>query len=245
MRVLRRLLSLALLETLVLSACAVSNGDAPPGPLVDASARDATAERRPSPPSPPKDAGAGEDDAAAEVDADGATTPPSSADVRIGEVYVDRVVAGAATEYIELRGPKGIAIDDLFLRIVDDDGNPTSDIPIATMGQTIGETGTWVIATNGLPSRVDCTVPLKDWNLDARGAIVLRRGAKLDVVDAVAWTNLPGGGGAPPEGEGQPYLLPSGTTSFGRAPGVADTNDNRKDLCAMAQSAGGANGACN
>jgi hypothetical protein len=231
------------------AACSASNGEPIPSEIYDAQALDVGTVVPGRDGSPPviEDSGAADapptDAAANDAPADAPQETSTSAVVRINEVYVDRIVAGDNTEYVELRGPDGTRVDDLFIRIIDDTGKASADIDVGTGGQTIGATGTWVIGTNALVGRVDRAVLLRYWGLDLRGAVELRRGPGKTLIDVVAWTDHPDGGGAPP-GEGAPYLLPSGTTSFGRVAGAPDTDDNEADFCTMAKSVGAANTAC-
>ena len=234
----------------VAAACSASNGDPIPSEIHDARALDvgsvvpardgspkATDDDSGGPDASPSDAGV--QDAPADAPRDAS----SSEVVRINEVYVDRVVAGDKTEYVELRGPEGTRVDDLFLRLIDETGKASIDFDVGTGGQTIGATGTWVIGTNALVGRVDRAVLLQHWGLETRGAVQLRRGAAKTLIDVVAWTDDPDGGGAP-AGEGEPYLLPAGQTSFGRVAVAADTGDNRADFCTMAKTPGATNAAC-
>lgn len=233
----------------LVAACSASNGDPIPSEIHDAQALDvgSVVPARDGSSPPPEDSGAADapptDAGASDAPADAPKEASTSAVVRINEVYVDRIVAGDSTEYLELRGPEGTRVDDLFIRIIDDTGTASSDIDVGKGGQTIGATGTWVIGTGALVGRVDRVVSLNGWGLDRRGAIQLRRGAARTVIDVVAWTDDPDGGGAP-AGEGAPYLLSSGVTSFGRVSGAPDTDDNRVDFCTMAMTMGDVNAAC-
>lgn len=240
------------LPWIAVAACSASNGDPIPSEVRDAEALDVGSSVLPG------DAGGGDDDADTAEDAapkdaaaDARDAAASSASVRINEVYVDRVVAGDKTEYVELAGAPGTPVGDLYLRLLDRDGNVDLDVNVGKPGEQIGATGTWVIATSALPSRVDRSVSLASWGLDVRGAVQLTRGPSRALVDVVGFTNDPDGGVvAPPAtdpkatGEGMPYVLPPGTTSFGRTAGAADTGDNRADFCTMNPSAGAANGPC-
>lgn len=250
----RRLVFLPMLLAAVAGAldvaCSGGNGDAIPSEVRDAEALDASGpnvigrdsssnpEDDGGPPNPPKDGGA--------KDADGAPdAAPSSADVRINEIYVSQS-GGDQAELVELRGAEGTLLDDLRLRAIDDEGATTGEWPLAPLGTKIGNTGTWTLGGGTALGRIDKTVPaFDDWGLDnSKGAVLLLRGAGKTVIDAVSWNTDADGGTV--MGEGKPYLLPkSGTSSFGRKPpSFGDTNDNQNDFCAMDQSAGATNTAC-
>lgn len=236
------------------AACSASNGDAIPGEVRDAQALDVGSTIPPGldGASSESDSGAPED--AASSDALSDADAPTSQSVRINEVYVDRMAGGSQVEYVELRGAEGLAVDDLFLRVVDKDGMPTPQaFAVGDPGDKIGATGTWVIGGALASGRVDQTITnAAGWGLDTVGAVQLLRGPARDVVDVVGWTTDPDGGfvtepALPPKstGEGKPYVLPSGGSgSFGRKAGAPDTNDNRADFCTMTKSGGNANAAC-
>ena len=234
-------------------ACSGGNGDAIPSEVRDAEALDAAGpnviNRDSSTPDPDEDGGttnppkdASSKDVVVDVAPDAA---PSSADVRINEIYVSQN-GGDQAEFVELRGAEGTLLDDLRLRAIDDKGVTTGEWPLAPIGTKIGNTGTWTLGGGTAGGRIDSTIPaFDDWGLDnTKGAVLLLRGASKTVIDAVSWNSDADGGTV--MGEGKPYILPTtGTNSFGRKPpSFGDTNDNRNDFCPMSQSAGAANTAC-
>lgn len=245
------------------AACSASNGEAIPSEVRDADALDgntfdptdrdsSSTEEDSGTTNPPKDAGTKD----VQTKDTGVDAPvATSAEVRINEVYVDRAGGGAKVEYVELRGPAGVAIDDLFIRVIDGAGKPsaTTPYPVASTGQKMPASGIWLLG-GALVSPVPDTVMSipQGWDIDDKGAIQLVRGAASDVVDVVGWTTDADGGAVPQPTnapktvvEGKPFVLPTtGTQSFGRAASGADTNDNAKDFCKMNQSARVANGAC-
>jgi hypothetical protein len=246
-----------LLPTLLLPgahqfACSASNGESIPSEVRDAEALDAatpdptdrdsgaTTPVEDGSTNPPKDGGP--KDAPTDVAPDVTLT---SAAVRINEIYVSQT-GGDQAEFVELRGEVGAPLDDLFLRSIDDKGVTTGEWPVAATGTKIGATGTWTLGGGIATGRIDKTVPaFDDWGMDnAKGAVVLLRGAGKQVIDAVSWNSDPDGGTV--SGEGNPFVLSTtGTSSFGRKPpSFADTNDNLADFCPMTQSAGATNTAC-
>lgn len=235
-------------------ACSATNGDSIPSEVRDAEALDANTvdptERDSSStnededtgtPNPPKDGGGKDAPADAPIDA-----PLTSTAVRINEVYVERTGAGAKAEYLELRGPAGVDLGDLAIRIFDATGTATasSPYPIATAGQKMPASGVWSVG--GFLANVDTIISIpQGWDLSTKGAIELVRGPSNTVIDTVGWTTDADAGASAPKGEGKAYVLPStGTKSFGRAVNAADTNDNKTDFCTMAQTAKAANAAC-
>lgn len=241
---------------LFFAACSASNGDAIPSEVRDAEALDVGSSVVPTKDgssSTSEDGGTPKDASTKDAPSDAEDAATSSTIVRINEVYVDRGSGGSQSEYVELRGPEGTPVDDLFLRLVDGNGTATAQaFTVGSKGDTIGATGTWVIGGALVPGRVDRIVTNpQGWGIDTKGAVQLLRGANRDVIDVVGWTTDPDGGFVPqpvlppkPTGEGKPYVLPAGTTSFGRKPNAADTNDNQADFCTMAQTNGATNGAC-
>lgn len=242
-------------------ACSASNGDAIPSEVRDAEALDAgaidptdrdsssTTEGDSGNTNPPKDGGS-KDATNGDTGTDAGQTSES---VRINEIFVERSGSGAKVEYIEIRGPAGVAIDDLSIRVLDSTGTPTAANPyaVATAGQKMPASGLWVIG--GFLASTDTVISIPNgWDLDTKGSVQLLRGASKTLIDVVGWTDDADAGAIPQPTsdpktvvEGKPFVLPAtGTKSFGRAATGADTNDNAKDFCNMNQSAKATNGAC-
>lgn len=238
------------------AACSASNGEPIPSELRDAEALDVGSSVLPGKDgsSPSEDGGTTKDASTKDAPSDAHDAGVTSKSVRINEVYVDRGSGGSQSEFVELRGPEGTPVDDLFLRLVDDNGTATGQaFTVGSSGEKIGPTGTWVIGGALVPGRVDRIVTNPEgWGIDTKGAVQLLRGPSREVLDVVGWTTDPDGGFVPQPvlppkstGEGKPYVLPAtGTTSFGRTPNAADTDDNQADFCTMAQTNGAANAAC-
>lgn len=250
MRVSRGLLLLAFSTPAAFHvACSASNGDPIPPEVHDASALDVgtSMPARDGATTTDEDAGTPVEDARAiDAPADVAPDAPTSRAVRISEVYVERGGLGSQAEYVELRGPVGAPVDDLFVRVVASNGAAQA-FDVGLSGAKIDATGTWVIGGALASCNVDrlVTTP-QGWGLDTKGAVQLLRGGSNEVIDVVGWTTDPDGGtvpqpAAPPKstGEGLPFILPpSGALAFGRMVSGADTNDNRADFCSMAKTCG-------
>lgn len=256
MRIGRGLILLATgIPGIFIAACSASNGDPIPSEVRDAEALEVGSNEPPDRDrdgaSPPQDGGVTKDATTKDAPADAPPDAPSSATVRINEIYVDRVGGGDKTEFVEVRGAEGTPVDDLFVRLVDHNG-VVHEFDLGTAGQKIGATGTWVIGSPFVSGRIDRSVTVaQGWGLDDRGAVQLVRGASKELVDVVGWTNDPDGGVVPQPstnpkatGEGKPFVVPPGVSSFGRRATGADTDDNRADFCSMTISNGATNGAC-
>lgn len=254
---------LALLPVAAHAACASSNGDAVGSQTYDASPLDPG--KNPDDPdsSSPND-GATPTDAEIPTDA-GADAKPDAANaapVQINEIYVDNAfLRGDATEYVELRGATGVAVDDLKLRILYANGQVKYEVQVANAGEKFGANGLWVVGGNqtfklNVTDHVDHEVSTANWGLDTRGAIQLVRGSTL--LDVVGYGPDPDAGAvAPPAtpptatSEGaiartaiQPPSKLDPAKSIGRKTGAADTNVNAADFCTMVASPGFAQKAC-
>jgi hypothetical protein len=224
--------------------CSTSNGSAIPDPSYDAGPADASGDAS-------KDAGSDAADAGDPVAA-----------VRINEIYVDNAGLGDTTEYIELRGAPGTLLDDLRLRLLDDSGQVSGEIDVASAaGDKIPASGLWVVGGGNTfqvdpSSDVDHVMlgsDLNAWGLQsARGAVQLVRGTARTLLDVVGYDEQSDAGALPQPAsnpkqtvEGTPAVAPATQKhSLGRTSGAADTNDNRADFCSMAPTAGRANAVC-
>ena len=255
---------LAILPLAAHAACASSNGDAVGSQTYDASPLDPG--QNPGDP----DGSIAQPDGAAPSDADppidvGADAKPDAANnapVQINEIYVDNIfLRGDATEYIELRGAPGVAVDDLKLRILYANGQVKNEVPAANAGEKFGANGLWVVGGTqtfklNVTDHVDHEVSTVTWGLDTRGAIQLLRGSVL--LDVVGYGDNPDAGPvAPPAtpptatSEGaiartatQPASSSAPARSIGRKTGAADTNVNGADFCTMVASPGFAQKPC-
>ena len=238
---------------LVHAACTATNGDTsrgeiytPPeaGPDEELTFPDAAQEK-------PRDAGV--DRKVVDATPEASTPGPTSADVRIQELYVDHDGLGDGAEYVELRGVEGTPVDDLTLRLIDGTGKVAYEVPVADMGAKIGSTGTWAIGPAtvgtylGVLERIDRTVTLGGWGLaNGRGAVQLVRGNAKTLVDVVGYVSSPDAGAAAAPSsdpkatsEGLPTVVPiAAKRALGRRPNVADSDMNRNDFCAMPPSPG-------
>ena len=254
---------LALLPLAAHAACASSNGDAIGSQTYDASPLDPG--KNPDDPEtsiPERDSATPPDaqtpiDAGADVKTDAANVAP----VQINEIYVDNAfLRGDATEYVELRGAAGVAVDDLKLRILYANGQVKYEVQVGNAGEKFGANGLWVVGGNqtfklNVTDHVDHEVSTANWGLDDRGAIQLVRGSTLlDVVgygpDADAGAVAPPA--TPPTATSEGKIARTATQvsssaaarSIGRKTGAADTNVNATDFCQMIASPGFAQKAC-
>jgi hypothetical protein len=261
----RRRFALALAAALPLcahAACSSTNGDAVPDPVFDASPLDVGT-------NPDDRDGGGNVDGATKQDAGGDApsdapndTAPNSVPVQINELYVDQLVQGDMTEFVELRAAPGTPVDDLKLRLINGAG-VRYEVSAGVAGEKFGASGLWVVAGDRLdklnvPYKVDRQFNITSpWGLDYPGAVQLVRGSTL--LDVVGYSDEPDGGAVPqlmqaPTAtvEGKPALAPdnagaTGSTkrkSFGRKTGALDTNDNSIDFCVMEASPGYAQKPC-
>lgn len=251
------------LNVVALHLGCADNGDADDRPVGDAGRVDAGSST--SEPAP-RDAEVASDarldaktDAAA--DAEAGPPPPSSALMRIQEVYVDHDGLGDGSEYVELRGAPGTPVDDLTLRVLDGNGSVYADVAVGDPGDVVGATGTWVVAGGTIfnvaaTNRVDQTLSISSWGLpNARGAIQLLRGPSRDLVDVLGYATTadagaPSAPATPPTATSEALfvVVPSvAKRALGRLSGAPDTNDNRADFCAMTATPGAASqaSACN
>ncbi|MDB4943333.1 MAG: hypothetical protein JWP97_2867 [Labilithrix sp.] len=197
------------------------------------------------------------EDAASEAASDAApeAAVDAGAPVVINEVYVDLVVRGDATEYVELRGEPNTPVDDLQLRILYADGTPKYVVAVGIAGERFNGNGLWVVGGTqtfklNVTDHVDTTYGAAQFGLDTRGAVQLLRGTTLlDVVgygpdaDAGAIPPPPAPPTATSEGKpvknaAQPAQTTSPARSIGRRTAAADTNANASDFCAMEASPG-------
>lgn len=237
------------------AACSATNGDTSPNDIYtppDAAAE----EEEPSPlpeasTRPPADAGA--DRKVADATPEASPPGPSSAEVRINELYVDHDSLGDGAEYVELRGVQGTPVDDLKLRLVDGVGKVAYEVDVADPGSKIGSTGTWAIGpvtvgtSLGVLERLDKTVGIGSWGLaNGRGAVQLVRGPNRELVDVVGYVSTPDAGAASSPttdpkatSEGLPAVVPlAAKRALGRKVSSADTDVNRSDFCPMVPSPG-------
>jgi hypothetical protein len=245
--------SLLIGSMLAHAACAATNGEPSPGEIY--TPPDAEAEEPLTYPDaePAKASDAGVDRKAVDATPEASAPAPSSADVRIQELYVDHDGLGDGAEYVELRGVEGTPVDDLSLRLIDSAGKVAYEVPVADTGAKIGSSGTWAIgpatvgARLGVFERIDRTVTLGGWGLaNERGAVQLVRGNAKTLLDVVGYVSSPDAGAAPPPStdpkattEGLPAVVPIvAKRALGRRPNAADGDANRTDFCAMPPSPG-------
>ncbi len=246
----------ALLPLMAHAACSSTNGDAVGSQVFDASPLDVGAN--------PDDPDGGAD--GARTDLDGATDAakdaakdapivPSTAPVQISEIYVDTVLRGDATEFVELRAAPGTRVDDLKLRLIYADGTVKYEVSVGDPGEKFGANGLWVVGgfqtyKLNVLDHVDHPLSISTWGLDTRGAVQVVRGNTL--LDVVGYSDDPDGGAvaSPPSpptatSEGRPALVPiqpasssAPARSFGRKNAAADTHDNSADFCKMTATPG-------
>jgi hypothetical protein len=247
------------------AACSSGNGDPIPSPLLDASALDVGAN-----PDDPDGGGMGKQDGATPMKdssvvdspADAPKDAPNTAPVQINELYVDTILDGDGSEFVELRSAPGTPADDLKLRLIGSDGLVRYEVSTGDPGDKFDANGLWVVGGMqtfrlNVQDRVDHPVGLATWGLDYPGAVQVVRGSTL--LDVVGFTDDPDGGAVPPVPqaptatvEGKPAILPDNSAatqftkriSFGRKTGAADTNNNQADFCAMEASPGYPQKAC-
>lgn len=137
----------------------------------------------------------------------------------LNEILYDPPGPDAGSEFVELYnpGPDSVALDGLSLWFVNgtDPGRPT-EVWRADAGSLLPG-GFLVVGGEDVPQR-DRTADLGLQN--GPDALLLRRG--VEIVDAVAWGDLPG------VAEGAPAPDVAGR-SLGRAPDGRDTGDNASD----------------
>lgn len=221
-----------------LAACSAGNGEVGPSEIRDAAPLEASRF--------PDLEGGTEDDAGThgEGDADAADTGAAPVVLLVNEVYVDQGGGGSQSEYVELRGKEGDPLDGFRLRIVHPNGS-VNEFAIADPGETMPSSGVWVVGGALLPGSQIAdkiiTTP-EGWGLDDIGAAQLVYGPERTLVDVVGWTDDADAAAIVPPSippvvtsEGARVLLPdTASTSIGRKPGAADTNDNAADFCRMA-----------
>jgi hypothetical protein len=189
----------------------------------------------------------------AESDASDSATdagPMGLAAARINEIFVDRNLAGDNTEYVEISGPEGIALDKLRLRAVKPDGSIAFDVAVADAGATMPASGRWVVG--GTLATTDKSYSIATWGIpNDSGAIQLERtdGIAVELLDVVAYGVAPMTPTTEPKTvvEDVPAALPpSGSTnkSIGRKSVPGDTDHNGADFCVQTASPKAANGAC-
>ena len=254
---------LALLPLVAHAACSSTNGDAVGREVFDASALDVGAnpddpDSNFLPDGARKDAGS--DGAATDAAKDSAVIP-NTAPVEINEIYVDIVLRGDATEYVELRAAPGTPVDDLRLRLLYADGQVKYEVSVGDPGEKFGANGLWVVGgfmtgRLNVQDHVDHALTVATWGLDDRGAVQVVRGGTL--LDVVGYGLDPDAGPvAPPASppsltsEGRIAMVPdqpasnsAPAKSFGRKTGAADTNNNSADFCKMTASPGFAQKPC-
>lgn len=256
----RLLLAFAVVLPVIAHVACSGNGDVVPNPIYDASALDVGV--NPNEPGNGPD-GAPRPDAAIDAPVDAPKDAPAPrGPVQINELYIDTLVDGDGTEFVELRGAPGTPVDDLKLRLVHADGKVKYEVPVGVVGDKLDVNGLWVVggATTfklNVGGRVDRIVSLSGWGLDSPGAVQVVRGTTL--LDVVGYDEDPDAGALPPltlpptaTFEGAIALVPDnrgagpGTKrkTLGRKTGAADTNNNRADFCTMEGSPGLAQKAC-
>ena len=261
----RRLALVAVLPLLAHAACSVGNGDAIPGTVYDASTLDvgANPDDPEGGPKPGEDATTPSHDAGSDAPSDAPKdASPVNGPVQINELYVDQILDGDGSEFVELRAAPGTAADDLKLRLIGPTGAVRYEVSVGLPGDKFGADGLWVVGGGqtyrlNVQDRVDRVVGLSSWGLDYPGAVQLVRGTTL--LDVVGYTDDPDGGAVPavPQPptatvEKKPAITPDNSSatsttkriSFGRKTGAADTNDNSVDFCAMEASPGYAQKPC-
>lgn len=189
------------------------------------------------------DTGTDATDAATDAASDAA---PGPSGVRIGEVRVDVAVEGSKVEFVELRGAPSTPVGTLTLRVISASGAVKS-FAVGGAGDKTKASGLWVVGLASLPEADKGFLLSDGWDLPDSGALQLV-GPGDALLDVVAWTAIPTAPTTAPtkvvEGTKAVTLPAGGTTgkSIGRT--GADTDDNAKDFCVMAQTPGAANGAC-
>ena len=249
------------------AACSSTNGDPIPNEVFDATAIDTGGNPRDPDSATEEDGGARDAAKDSAVKDAGNDAPVKDPVVVINELYVDRIIDGDGSEFVELRADPGTPVDDLKLRLVNTSG-AVKVVSVGPAGAKVGASGLWVVGGSqtfrlNVQDRVDYNPPLNDWGLNYPGAVQLVRGTTL--LDVVGFDSDPDGGtptapASPPTAtvEGKTAFVPpnAGATagtqrrSFGRRPTPAggappaDTNDNRADFCTMIASPGYPQKAC-
>jgi hypothetical protein len=186
-------------------------------------------------------------------DAGGDAGPTGLAAARINEVLVDRNLAGDATEFVEISGPEGIALDKLHLRAVKPDGSIAFDLAVGDAGAKMPASGLWTVGGAGaLPNKSYSIAGPDNWGLsNDSGAIQLTRvdGVAVELLDVVAYGVAPMTPTTEPKKvvEDVPAALPtSGSTnkSIGRKSVPGNTDHNGGDFCVQTATPKAANGAC-
>lgn len=179
--------------------------------------------------------------------------PMGLAAARINEVLVDRALAGDATEFVEISGPEGIALDKLHLRAVKPDGSIAFDLAVGDAGAKMPASGFWTVGgAAALPNKSYSIAGPDNWGLSSdSGAIQLTRidGAVVELIDVVAYGVAPMTPTSEPKKvvEDVPAALPpSGSTNktIGRKSIPGNTDHNGADFCVQTASPKAANGAC-
>jgi hypothetical protein len=179
--------------------------------------------------------------------------------VKINEVFVDKNLAGDATEWVELWAPVGTPLAGLRLRLIyPGDAGVKYELDVSIDGGAFA-TNYWVVgglnaAGGGVP---DQTYTITTWGLSDVGAIQLVKfeNGTRTLLDVVGY----GGTGAtavPPLGqqpnatsEGQIFIYDNNNNrSFSRKVGDGgvpiDTDDNANDFCNTQRSFRGASNQC-
>lgn len=245
------------------AACSAGNGDAIPGPVYDAGTLDVG--QNPDDPDPhgggggkePTDGATNKDASVTDAPADAPKeAAANTAPVQINELYVDQILDGDGSEFVELRAAPGTPADDLKLRIIGSNGMVRYELSVGLPGDKFPASGLWVLAGAqsyklNVQSHVDRELDLNTWGLDDPGAVQVVRGTTL--LDVVGFVDDADAGAVPAVGqaptstvETKPVLVPDNSSatkftkriSFGRKTGAADSNDNFVDFCAMEASPG-------
>jgi hypothetical protein len=144
--------------------------------------------------------------------------------VRIQEILYNPSGPDVGHEFIEVSGPPGQSLDGMSVHFI----NGATDSPWAApqrLTGVLGPSGVYVLGG----SHVSPTDQLLRTTLQNGPETVLLQACDGGLLDAVAWGSF---GSLPHRGRGEPALSVREGCSLTRAPGGADSGNNRRDFSA-------------